>query len=284
MDVDEFLAGAFLGQDGASDSDADERGSDDDASEDDDELGAAGSDSEDEEEEVGDDLTGGDEIEKEPESDSDDDDDSDGGDVGKQTRRLKDEVSSHRAQLEKLKEADPEFYEYLASTDRELLAFGEGESEEGSESEGEEGPESDEEQQDDEAGARGVEASPAALPEQTLTLVQVESWCRAAKETAALGALRNLLRAYRVACHYGDTEEQVDEGMRIGSSAVYNQLMLFVLKESDGIFREILGVDAAADAAAVGKAPRWRKAEPLVKSFLGNTLHLLGEFCMGTYP
>jgi len=37
------------------------------------------------------------------------------------------------------------------------------------------------------------------------------------------------LQAYRVACHYGDSEEQVEESMRIASSAVYNKLMLFVL-------------------------------------------------------
>ena len=36
-------------------------------------------------------------------------------------------------------------------------------------------------------------------------------------------------QAYRVACHYGDSEEQVEESMRIASSAVYNKLMLFVL-------------------------------------------------------
>ena len=39
-------------------------------------------------------------------------------------------------------------------------------------------------------------------------------------------------QAYRVACHYGDSEEQVEESMRIASSAVYNKLMLFVLVSS----------------------------------------------------
>lgn len=36
-------------------------------------------------------------------------------------------------------------------------------------------------------------------------------------------------QAYRAACHYGDSEEEVEESMRIASSAVYNKLMLFVL-------------------------------------------------------
>lgn len=37
------------------------------------------------------------------------------------------------------------------------------------------------------------------------------------------------IQAYRAACHYGDSEEQIEESMRIASSAVYNKLMLFVL-------------------------------------------------------
>ena len=44
----------------------------------------------------------------------------------------------------------------------------------------------------------------------------------------------SFVQAYRVACHYGDSEEQVEESMRIASSAVYNKLMLFVLVSKGG--------------------------------------------------
>jgi nucleolar complex protein 2 len=99
--------------------------------------------------------------------------------------------------------------------------------------------------------------------------------------------------------------------MRIASSAVYNKLMLFVLvsgciviqnnvsallaglltgvllfvkREIDGIFRSIL-LDGASSkqlqeplsGGHLVKLPRWKKLDPLVKSYLGNTLHLLGE-------
>jgi hypothetical protein len=41
----------------------------------------------------------------------------------------------------------------------------------------------------------------------------------------------------------------------------------------------MLGVEdkPALAAAQLAKLPRWRKVEPFVKSYLGNTLHLLGE-------
>ena len=55
------------------------------------------------------------------------------------------------------------------------------------------------------------------------------------------------LQAYRAACHYGGSEEAVEEGMRLASSAVYNKLMLFVLVRARGGRRL-----APAAAAAAG--------------------------------
>ena len=87
------------------------------------------------------------------------------------------------------------------------------------------------------------------------------------------------MQAYRLACHYGDSEEQLHETMKISSSAVFNKLMLFVLKEADGIFLRMLGLDKLTSVTArdVQKAKRLSKVEGLLKSFLGNSLHLLGE-------
>lgn len=86
-------------------------------------------------------------------------------------------------------------------------------------------------------------------------------------------------QAYRLACHYGDTEEQVHETMKISSSAVFNKLMLFVLKEADNIFLRMLSLDEQGSVTArdVQKAKRLNKVETLLKSFLGNSLHLLGK-------
>lgn len=87
------------------------------------------------------------------------------------------------------------------------------------------------------------------------------------------GALRNVLRAYRSACHYGDSEsDSLASEYSIGSSHVFNKVMVFALKEMDGIFRALLGMSAAGDSAAgnfnLEKRPRWKKMEPLIKSYL----------------
>ena len=44
--------------------------------------------------------------------------------VRAQNEQFKTEIASHQAQLEALREQDPEFYEYLQQTDQELLNFG----------------------------------------------------------------------------------------------------------------------------------------------------------------
>ena len=109
----------------------------------------------------------------------------------------------------------------------------------------------------------------------------------------------------------------MESSLTISSSAVFNKVLLFVLREADGIFRRMLNlpVDTTTAAAAAGAAggpggkgaaaagskgaaaagggkgggarllmgvevkaaPRWRKVENLVKSYLGNSLHLLSQ-------
>lgn len=66
--------------------------------------------------------------------------------------------------------------------------------------------------------------------------------------------------------------------MKISSSAVFNKLMLFVLKEADHIFLRMLSLDEQTSVTArdVQKSRRLKKVESLLKSFLGNSLHLLG--------
>lgn len=53
--------------------------------------------------------------------------------------------------------------------------------------------------------------SPAArVPGRVIvTSALVSRWCESARRDAPLGTTRCLVKAYRMACHYGDTEEEV---------------------------------------------------------------------------
>ena len=84
------------------------------------------------------------------ESDSESDSDSDGdGEVGQDNQRLKSEVARHKAQLEALRQRDPEFFAYLQQTDEGLLGFGGGEDSEDEEVAAEEDREEEEEEMED---------------------------------------------------------------------------------------------------------------------------------------
>ena len=297
MDIDEFLQGDFLLdtetslgvdlEDSLDDGDEPSPGTrgEGEDSEGDSGLLLEGDDDDDDDEnddEVLNALARTDEGKETMEDDSDEEDDvsEDLKNVRQQNRRLKDEIDSHRMQLEKLKESDPEFYQYLEATDRELLKFGKDDEldDESDEEDKEHEEENEEKQIDGDEAEEYLDNRDQGQGEAiVLTLDLVESWCTVAKKTASPGILRNLLRAYRVACHHGDTEDSVNTTMKLASSAVYNKLMLFVLQEADSLLRRSIGIEGDPEPSVILKSPRWRKMENLVKSYLGNTLHLLGK-------
>merc|ERR1711937_410547 len=98
----------------------------------------------------------------------------------------------------------------------------------------------------------------------------------AALNKPSVKAVQNVVKMYRLACHYGDDEEETDKmSFRLSDSNVFNELMLFVLKNIDGIFRSLLNHKPSDDIAKVMLSKKWKKVAPLIKSYLGNTLHLI---------
>lgn len=99
----------------------------------------------------------------------------------------------------------------------------------------------------------------------------------------------------RVACHYGDTEQEMSSTLSITSGAVFNKVLLFMLKEADGIFRRMLGLNPDSTTAAAGadgssgkanvlmaeqvtKAQRWRKVRVcLSMQLLGMLIHAVSD-------
>ena len=168
----------------------------------------------------------------------------------------------HRATLEALKQKDPEFYRYLEQTDKNLLGFdaADGDQDEG---DGEEGA----------APAEGAEAAAGAKVTQ-VDAKELRKWCDAAQK-GSLGALRRILTAYRAACHLGDDKGDgaASAHMLLTSSGAYNSTMIFALTQADRCFREALGLKKGQelDAAKLAKLPRWKKTEPLIRSYVGNT-------------
>eukprot|EP00261_Vitis_vinifera_P020651 XP_010651572.1 PREDICTED: nucleolar complex protein 2 homolog isoform X1 [Vitis vinifera] len=207
------------------------------------------------------------------------------------TSKSQSKAREHMKELERLQEKDPEFYQFLKEHDKELLAFNDEGIDEDDEIDMEDDDidmENAEIPEDDEADASDLEkvANKAENEDKSsknvITTEMVDSWCNSIRENAKLGAIRSLMRAFRTACHYGDDEQdESSTKFNIMSSGVFNKIMLFVLSEMDGILRSLLKLPTSGGKKETINnlmgTKQWKDHNHLVKSYLGNALHILNQ-------
>ncbi|GAB2291009.1 Nucleolar Complex 2 protein [Dionaea muscipula] len=196
------------------------------------------------------------------------------GDGGRRPSKSHGKAREHKEQLERLQEKDPEFYEFLREHDKELLEFNDDDF-------------ADDNTQDmDEDGAVQPWASAAEKEEiaspRSITMEMVDSWCNSIQEDKKVGAVRSLLKAFKTACHYGDDKaDDSSSKLLTMSSNVFNRIMSFVLIEMDGILRSLMKLPPSGGKREtimeLKNTKLWKKYHHLVKSYLGNSLHVLNE-------
>ena len=218
------------------------------------------------------------------------------------------DMDAHRKQLEALAKSDPEFHKFLAENDEEMLAFGEGGSDE-----------------EDEMASRIALAAAAedaaqerAAPSDgsavVLTSATFRGIARAALEKHTLKGLQNLLHAFHTAVREldsfapgggggggggkkrkrkggkgGEEEEEEDEGAtfnakyRILSSSVFDAVITTTLGEIHTALEHHLQW-SPSDMASSNSNPRlpcdsatWKRMRPCVVSLLRSLLRLLLE-------
>lgn len=137
-------------------------------------------------------------------------------------------------------------------------------------------------QVDDEMVEQDAEDEEEKPSKSVITTAMVDSWCNAIKENGQLSAVRSLMRGFRIACHYGDdTGDDSSAKFSTMSSGVFNKIMLFVLSEMDGILRKLLKLPSSGGKKEtitdIMHTKQWKKYNHLVKSYLGNSLHVLNQ-------
>ena len=128
-----------------------------------------------------------------------------------------------------------------------------------------------------------IEEKEQKSSKEVITTSMVDLWGKSIQESGSLSAVRSLMRAFRTACHYGDDggNESMAKLSVIMSSTVFNKIMLTVLTEMDGILRNLLKLPASGGKKEtitdLMATKHWKSYGHLVKSYLGNALHVLNQ-------
>ncbi|XP_022133977.1 nucleolar complex protein 2 homolog isoform X2 [Momordica charantia] len=187
------------------------------------------------------------------------------------------QAKEHIEQLQRLQEKDPEFFEFLKEHDKELLEFNDEDVD----------VDADDDVRDEELDENYNNEHEASEKEEKLstrviTTEMVDSWCHSIEENGKLAALRSLMKAFRTACHYGDDNgDDTSTKFSTMSSNVFNKIMLVVLSKMDGILRKSLKLPSSGGKKETIQdlitKKQWKSFNHIVKSYLGNALHILNQ-------
>ncbi|XP_059429650.1 nucleolar complex-associated protein 2-like [Corylus avellana] len=188
------------------------------------------------------------------------------------------QAKEHVKQLERLKEKDPKFYEFLKEHDKELLQFNDEDIGDDVDTDVEDG----DIQVDNETGGHDIAEKEEKPSKSVITTAMVDSWCSSIRENGNFSAVRSLMRAFKTACHYGDDGgDDSSTKFSIMSSSVFNKIMLFVLSEMDTILRKLLKLPNSGGKKEtivnLMTSKQWKNYNHFVKSYLGNALHVLNQ-------
>ncbi|XP_074303175.1 nucleolar complex-associated protein 2-like [Silene latifolia] len=223
----------------------------------------------------------------------------DGDDVGNGKGPVtKKEAKEHKKQLELLKETQPEFYDYLKDVDKELLEFdddafdddtdtGDHDAETGEDDSdaGEDDAETDEDKdlEDDEGGEHAIsEGEEEEKPSKSIiTMDMVNTWCNAIDKEGKIAPIRNLLKAFKTACHYADSDDTSTAKLSGMSNDVLNKIMVVTLCKMDRVLRKLMNLPSYGGKKEmvlnVKDTKPWKKYNHMIKSYLGNSLHALNR-------
>ncbi|KAF0889226.1 hypothetical protein E2562_022478 [Oryza meyeriana var. granulata] len=174
-------------------------------------------------------------------------------------------IKKQKKKLNKLMDKDPGFANYLEKWQSELKSYRSKE-------------DSDEDEMD--SVDNDADSSDKNPPnDNILTRKTISEWCQLVAKEPKAPSLCSLLNAYRDACRFG-VHSKSPSVQRIRSTEVFYHIITFVLSEADSIFRALLEISDDVNKGKImnlRSAKRWQSIEPLVKSYLQNSLDLLSQ-------
>ncbi|XP_024980378.1 nucleolar complex protein 2 homolog isoform X3 [Cynara cardunculus var. scolymus] len=183
-------------------------------------------------------------------------------------QKIYEELAKQKNSLEKLKKKDKKFVKFLES-------YNKGEISQNQEMYSDE----------DETGEDLMMLDDSTTTKhKMLTCSTINLWSKLVTEEHSESALIGLLNAYRAACHLGPEETGFIDAAScpvIQDSDTFCNIYTFILSEADNIFRGLLKIPSSTckkeSILELKNTPRWKKAKPMIKSYLRSTLFLLKQ-------
>ncbi|XP_044523416.1 nucleolar complex protein 2 homolog isoform X2 [Gracilinanus agilis] len=203
---------------------------------------------------------------------------------GPATKKLRQgRASEHKDQLSRLKDKDPEFYQFLQENDQTLLNFDDSDSSEDEETfhtlpdELEEASEDG----DGEEEAEETQSSQKSRSKKTrLTLEMVTRWRESAKKDLSPRLFHEVLQAFRAAVSttYEGKDGKEPSKFRISDSAVFNAIITFCIRDLFGCVQKLLQLKPPKDRTKLvqpSSSPLWAKLRLDIKSYLNTVIQLV---------
>ncbi|KAK3168510.1 hypothetical protein OEA41_004958 [Lepraria neglecta] len=186
-----------------------------------------------------------------------------------------DGLGEHKDDLDALAEKDPEFYKYLQENDAELLDFNEdadlAEVDELSE---EEAPKKKRKKTKGEKET--IQEDLDVDDGSEVSMAMVGKWKAALSEQHSLGAMRQVVLAFRAAAHI-NSEDDKEHKYSISSPEVYHELLITALEHVP----KVLSHHLPAKESTSGKvriatdSKKYRTLTPLLKTYSASIHHLM---------
>nr|SVE75009.1 EOG090X02MG [Daphnia dolichocephala] len=243
------------------------------------EDGSVGSDLEAEDEDIGSEEE---EMDEENDNVDEGDDEMDEGDEDSEDASGADSdgdtaVTKHKKTLGKLKNTDPEFYQFLSENDRELLEFGSSDSDD-DERGGQvhELPKPEElEVGSDESDFEDQESS-AKRQKNVITQSMVDAWQQQLQDAESLRTIVDVVSAFRSAVHSVTEEKEGATRFVVQGSAAFNAVVRLCIIDLIPAFKRFLK-SPPDEKLNLEKCKSWTKLRLHVKSYLADVIRLLGS-------
>nr|SVE81830.1 EOG090X02MG [Daphnia magna] len=185
-------------------------------------------------------------------------------------------IKKHKQTLDKLKNTDPEFYQFLSENDRELLDFGSSDSEDERGGQVHELPKPEElEVGSDESDFEDQESA-AKRQKNVITQSMVDKWQQELQDPKSMRTIVDVVSAFRSAVHSVTEEKEGATRFVVQGSAAFNAVVRICIVDLIPALKRFLK-SPPDEKLNLEKCKSWTKLRLHVKSYLADVIRLLGS-------